>query len=95
MQNTFFFCITLCLLENNIFSLGQISENVFSMQTEDGCMVPHDKEVVENGLLLRCVPAPDSCHYSQYGNKPCCTLAPDCKQQWSWRIREGVLETRD
>ncbi|XDV12828.1 hypothetical protein PO909_001397 [Leuciscus waleckii] len=73
----------------------QISENVFSMQTEDGCMVPHDKEVLENGLFLRCVPAPDSCHYRQHGHKPCCTLAPDCKLPWSWRIREGVLETRD
>ncbi|KAK7174580.1 hypothetical protein R3I93_001707 [Phoxinus phoxinus] len=73
----------------------QISENVFSMQTEDGCMVPHDKEVLENGLFLRCVPAPDSCHYRQYGHKPCGTLASDCKLPWSWRIREGVLETRD
>lgn len=91
----FFLHYSLCLPENNIFSLGQISENVFSLQTEDGCMVPHDKEVLENSLFLRCVPAPDSCHYHQYGHKPCCTLTPDCKLQWSWRIREGVLETRD
>ncbi|KAK9977903.1 hypothetical protein ABG768_019686 [Culter alburnus] len=73
----------------------QISENVFSLQTEDGCMVPHDKEVLENSLFLRCVPAPDSCHYHQYGHKPCCTLTPDCKLPWNWRIREGMLETRD
>ncbi|XP_067274929.1 mitogen-activated protein kinase kinase kinase 14 [Pseudorasbora parva] len=72
----------------------QISENVFSLQTEDGCMVPHDKEVLESGLFLRCVPAPDSSHYHQYGHKSCCTLAPDCKLPWSWRIREGVLETK-
>ncbi|XP_043091056.1 mitogen-activated protein kinase kinase kinase 14 isoform X2 [Puntigrus tetrazona] len=64
----------------------QISENVFSLQTEDGCLVPHDKEVLDNSLFLRCVPAPDSSH--------CCTLGLDCKLPWSWRIREGVLETR-
>lgn len=91
----FFLHYSLCLLENNISSLRQISENVFSLQTEDGCMVPHDKEVLENSLFLRCVPAPDSCHYHQYGHKPCCTLTPDCKLPWNWRIREGVLETRD
>ncbi|XP_016384978.1 mitogen-activated protein kinase kinase kinase 14-like [Sinocyclocheilus rhinocerous] len=73
----------------------QISENVFSLQTEDGCLVPLDKEVLENSLFLRCVPAPDSSHYHQYGHNPCCTLGPDCKLPWSWRIREGVLETRD
>ncbi|XP_016324099.1 mitogen-activated protein kinase kinase kinase 14-like [Sinocyclocheilus anshuiensis] len=73
----------------------QISENVFSLQTEDGCLVPHDKEVLENSLFLRCVPAPDSSHYHQYGHNPCCTLGPNCKLPWSWRIREGVLETKD
>uniref|UniRef100_A0A8C1XY57 Mitogen-activated protein kinase kinase kinase 14a n=1 Tax=Cyprinus carpio TaxID=7962 RepID=A0A8C1XY57_CYPCA len=73
----------------------QISENVFSLRTEDGCLVPHDKEVLENSLFLRCVPALDSSHYHQYGHNPCCTLGPDCKQPWSWRIREGMLETRD
>lgn len=73
----------------------QISENVFSLQTEDGCMVPHDKEVLESSLFLRCVPAPDSSHYQKYGHKSCCTLAPDCNLPWNWRIREGVLETKD
>ncbi|RXN03510.1 mitogen-activated kinase kinase kinase 14-like protein [Labeo rohita] len=73
----------------------QISENVFSLQTEDGCLVPHDKEVLETSLFLRCVPAPDSSHYRQYGHKPCCSLGPDCKLPWNWRVREGVLETRD
>ncbi|XP_059413810.1 mitogen-activated protein kinase kinase kinase 14-like isoform X1 [Carassius carassius] len=62
----------------------QISENVFSLRTEDSCLVPHDKEVIENSLFLRCVPAPDSSHYH-----------PDCKLPWSWRIRDGMLETRD
>uniref|UniRef100_A0A8C1DSK9 Mitogen-activated protein kinase kinase kinase 14a n=2 Tax=Cyprinus carpio TaxID=7962 RepID=A0A8C1DSK9_CYPCA len=72
----------------------QISENVFSLQTEDGCLVPHDKEVLENSLFLRCVPAPDSSHYHQYRHNHCCTLGPNCKLPWSWRIREGVLETK-
>ncbi|XP_059414440.1 mitogen-activated protein kinase kinase kinase 14-like isoform X3 [Carassius carassius] len=73
----------------------QISENVFSLQTEDGCLLSHDKEVLENSLFLRCVPAPDSSHYHQYGHSPCFTLGPSCKLPWSWRIREGVLETND
>ncbi|KAK2916521.1 hypothetical protein Q8A67_000895 [Cirrhinus molitorella] len=71
----------------------QISENVFSLQTEDGSLVPHDKEVLESSLFLRCVPAPDSSRH--FGHKPCYTFGPDCKLPWSWRIREGVLETRD
>lgn len=64
----------------------QISESVFSLQTEDGFLVPHDKEVLENSLLLLCVPAPDVslCHQYSSGDSG-----------WSWRIREGLLETRD
>ncbi|KAL0197349.1 hypothetical protein M9458_005889, partial [Cirrhinus mrigala] len=54
-----------------------ISENVFSLQTEDGCLVPHDKEVLESSLFLS--------HYRQYGHKPCSTLSHDCKLPWSWR----------
>ncbi|XP_051572759.1 mitogen-activated protein kinase kinase kinase 14-like [Myxocyprinus asiaticus] len=79
----------------------QISESVFSLQTEDGCLVAHDKEVQEKSLFLRCVPALNCNHHHQHRHNPCCTLAPDCghasccKMPWSWRIREGVLETRD
>ncbi|XP_051996146.1 mitogen-activated protein kinase kinase kinase 14-like [Xyrauchen texanus] len=79
----------------------QISESVFSLQTEDGGLVAHDKEVQEKSLFLRCVPALNCNHYHQHRHNTCCTLAPDCghapccKMPWSWRIREGVLETRD
>lgn len=64
----------------------QISESAFSLQTEDGFLVPHDKEVLENSLFLLCVPAPDVSLYHQYSNDD---------SGWSWRIREGLLETRD
>lgn len=67
----------------------QISEKVFSLQTEHGCFVSHEKEVQQGSLFLRCVPAPDSSHYHQNGHHPCCKLP------WSWRIKDGVLETRD
>ncbi|KAL6476671.1 hypothetical protein MHYP_G00151700 [Metynnis hypsauchen] len=73
----------------------QISEKVFSLQSEDGSLVPHDKEVQETGLFLRCVPAPNCSH------APCCKKAPDCrhalccKTPWVWRVRDGVLETKD
>lgn len=73
----------------------QISESVFSLQGEDGSPVPHDKEVQETGLFLRCIPAPDCSH------APCCRQAPDCRHapccttSWNWRIRGGVLETKD
>uniref|UniRef100_A0A8C7JUL3 Mitogen-activated protein kinase kinase kinase 14a n=1 Tax=Oncorhynchus kisutch TaxID=8019 RepID=A0A8C7JUL3_ONCKI len=55
----------------------QISERVFTMETQEREPVAHDAEVQDSGLLLRCVPAPD---YSQ---------------AWRWRVKEGVLETRD
>ncbi|XP_035626995.2 mitogen-activated protein kinase kinase kinase 14 isoform X2 [Oncorhynchus keta] len=55
----------------------QISERVFTMETQERVPVAHDEEVQDSGLLLRCVPAPD---YSQ---------------AWRWRVKEGVLETRD
>uniref|UniRef100_A0A8K9XZF2 Mitogen-activated protein kinase kinase kinase 14a n=1 Tax=Oncorhynchus mykiss TaxID=8022 RepID=A0A8K9XZF2_ONCMY len=55
----------------------QISERVFTMETQEREPVAHDEEVQDSGLLLRCVPAPD---YSQ---------------AWRWRVKEGVLETRD
>lgn len=66
-------------------SLWQISESVFSLQSEDGSLVPHDKQVQEAGLFLRCVPAPDP----QHRKGSCCNIP------WSWRIRDGRLETRD
>uniref|UniRef100_UPI0037E81BE4 mitogen-activated protein kinase kinase kinase 14 n=1 Tax=Semicossyphus pulcher TaxID=241346 RepID=UPI0037E81BE4 len=37
----------------------QISERVFTLETQQGQQVPHDKEVQESGLELCCVPAPD------------------------------------
>ncbi|KAA0705535.1 Mitogen-activated protein kinase kinase kinase 14 [Triplophysa tibetana] len=67
----------------------QISEKVFSLQTENGCSVVHEREVSEGSLFLRCVSAPDCSHYHQNGHTPC------CKMPWSWRIKDGVLETRD
>ncbi|XP_066498120.1 mitogen-activated protein kinase kinase kinase 14 [Hoplias malabaricus] len=76
----------------------QISERVFSLQSEDGSLVPHDKEVQETGLFLRCVPAPDCGHAPRRAS--CCKQAPDCrhapccKMPWSWRIKDGVLEAR-
>ncbi|KAG7334748.1 hypothetical protein KOW79_001344 [Hemibagrus wyckioides] len=64
----------------------QISESVFSLQSEDGSLVSHDKQVQDAGLFLRCVPAPDPAHHRQGS---CCNMP------WSWRIRDGRLETRD
>lgn len=69
--------------------LRQISESVFSLQTEDGSLVPHDKQVQEAGLFLRCVPAPDPTHFPWHRQNSCCNMA------WSWRIRDGRLETRN
>lgn len=37
----------------------QISERVFTLETEHGQQINHDEEVLESGLELRCVPAPD------------------------------------
>ncbi|XP_051904588.1 mitogen-activated protein kinase kinase kinase 14 [Hippocampus zosterae] len=37
----------------------QISERVFTLETQLGCTVAHDEEVQESGLKLCCVPAPD------------------------------------
>lgn len=56
--------------------LLQISERVFTLETAQGRQIPHNEEVQESGLELRCVPAPDFSHV------------------WTWRIRDGVLETR-
>ncbi|XP_073350691.1 mitogen-activated protein kinase kinase kinase 14 [Pagrus major] len=54
----------------------QISERVFTLETQQGQHVAHDDEVQESGLEL------------------CCVLAPDFDPAWRWRIRDGVLETR-
>ncbi|KAI5629412.1 mitogen-activated protein kinase kinase kinase 14-like, partial [Silurus asotus] len=67
----------------------QISESVFSLQSEDGSLVAHDKQVKEAGLFLRCVPAPDPAHISR-DRKGLGRNLP-----WSWRIRDGKLETWD
>ncbi|XP_026772509.3 mitogen-activated protein kinase kinase kinase 14 [Pangasianodon hypophthalmus] len=67
----------------------QISESVFSLQSEDGSLVPHDKQVQEAGLFLRCVPAPDPAHVPRHSQGSCCNMP------WSWRIKDGRLETRD
>ncbi|KAM4716806.1 mitogen-activated protein kinase kinase kinase 14 isoform 1-T3 [Anableps anableps] len=37
----------------------QISERVFTLETQHGQQISHDEEVLESGLELRCVPAPD------------------------------------
>ncbi|XP_012734443.2 mitogen-activated protein kinase kinase kinase 14 [Fundulus heteroclitus] len=37
----------------------QISERVFTLETQHGQQIGHDEEVLESGLELRCVPAPD------------------------------------
>ncbi|XP_034450292.1 mitogen-activated protein kinase kinase kinase 14 isoform X2 [Hippoglossus hippoglossus] len=37
----------------------QISERVFTLETQEGQQVAHDEEVQESGLELCCVPAPD------------------------------------
>ncbi|KAK2829638.1 hypothetical protein Q7C36_017628 [Tachysurus vachellii] len=67
----------------------QISESVFSLQSEDGSVVSHDKQVQEAGLFLRCVRAPDPSHVQQQRQASCCYMP------WSWRIRDGKLETRN
>nr|XP_046270544.1 mitogen-activated protein kinase kinase kinase 14 [Scatophagus argus]XP_046270545.1 mitogen-activated protein kinase kinase kinase 14 [Scatophagus argus]XP_046270546.1 mitogen-activated protein kinase kinase kinase 14 [Scatophagus argus]XP_046270547.1 mitogen-activated protein kinase kinase kinase 14 [Scatophagus argus] len=54
----------------------QISERVFTLETQQGEQVAHDEEIQESGLELCCVPA------------------PDFSSAWTWRIRDGVLETR-
>ncbi|XP_062840843.1 mitogen-activated protein kinase kinase kinase 14 [Trichomycterus rosablanca] len=66
----------------------QISESVFSLQSEDGSLVSHDIQVQETGLFLRCVQAPDCTHTPLHRHGSC------CKTPWSWRIKDGVLETR-
>lgn len=66
----------------------QISEQVFSLQAEDGRSVSYDEEVTEKRLFLRCVSAPNCCTPT-----PNCKHAYCCKMPWSWRIRDGVLET--
>lgn len=42
-------------------SLFQISERVFTLETLQGQQVAHDEELLESGLELHCVPAPDFC----------------------------------
>ncbi|XP_031168114.1 mitogen-activated protein kinase kinase kinase 14 [Sander lucioperca] len=37
----------------------QISERVFTLETQQGQQVAHDEEVQDSGLKLNCVPAPD------------------------------------
>ncbi|XP_026181623.1 mitogen-activated protein kinase kinase kinase 14 isoform X2 [Mastacembelus armatus] len=37
----------------------QISERVFTLETQEGKQIAHDEEVQESGLELCCVPAPD------------------------------------
>ncbi|MEQ2296218.1 hypothetical protein AMECASPLE_022680 [Ameca splendens] len=37
----------------------QISERVFTLETQHSQQISHDDEVLESGLELRCVPAPD------------------------------------
>uniref|UniRef100_A0A3B4X269 Mitogen-activated protein kinase kinase kinase 14a n=2 Tax=Seriola lalandi dorsalis TaxID=1841481 RepID=A0A3B4X269_SERLL len=37
----------------------QISERVFTLETQQGLQIAHDEEVQESGLELCCVPAPD------------------------------------
>ncbi|KAL2101190.1 hypothetical protein ACEWY4_002951 [Coilia grayii] len=66
----------------------QISEPVFSLQSMDGCALSHDHEVLESGLRLHCVRAPDCKHPPGLGH----TLS--CRQSWGWRIKDGHLETK-
>ncbi|XP_076851912.1 mitogen-activated protein kinase kinase kinase 14 [Brachyhypopomus gauderio] len=79
----------------------QISEKVFSLCCEDGSLVHHNEEVQESGLILYCVPAPDHRHAHPPEYKPCCDRVPDCrhaprcKAPWTWRVRDGELETWD
>ncbi|XP_035470607.1 mitogen-activated protein kinase kinase kinase 14 isoform X2 [Scophthalmus maximus] len=40
----------------------QISERVFTLETQEGQRIAHDEEVQESGLELCCVPAPDFSH---------------------------------
>lgn len=54
----------------------QISERVFTLQRHTGQHISPNEELLESGLELCCVSAPDFC------------------SAWSWRIKDGVLETR-
>uniref|UniRef100_A0A8C7XBA6 Mitogen-activated protein kinase kinase kinase 14a n=1 Tax=Oryzias sinensis TaxID=183150 RepID=A0A8C7XBA6_9TELE len=80
-----FSCKTIRIREKRRVKVGhiatgisdQISERVFTLETAHGRQVPHNEEVQESGLELRCVPAPDFSH------------------AWSWRIKDGLLETRE
>ncbi|XP_062388244.1 mitogen-activated protein kinase kinase kinase 14 [Sardina pilchardus] len=67
----------------------QISEPVFSLQSMDGRPVSHDEEMLESGLFLRCVHAPDCNHSPVTGH------TPSCMQSWRWRIKNGRLETKN
>lgn len=78
-----------CVLTSVCVHPWQISESVFSLQSEDGSVVSHDKQVQEAGLFLRCVRAPDPSHVQQQRQ------ASSCCMPWSWRIRDGKLETRN
>ncbi|XP_048847810.1 mitogen-activated protein kinase kinase kinase 14-like isoform X1 [Brienomyrus brachyistius] len=55
----------------------QISEQAFSLETQDGQPVSPDEEVQHSGFYLRC------------------TRAPNRSDGWTWRVREGMLETRN
>ncbi|XP_062303344.1 mitogen-activated protein kinase kinase kinase 14 [Osmerus eperlanus] len=55
----------------------QISERVFTMETQEGQPVVCNEVVQSAGIGLRCIPAPDHSTF------------------WTWRIRDGVLETQD
>ncbi|XP_011476291.1 mitogen-activated protein kinase kinase kinase 14 [Oryzias latipes] len=80
-----FSCKTIRIREKRRVKVGhiatgisdQISERVFTLETAHGRQVPHNEEVQESGLELRCVPA------------------PDFSRAWSWRIKDGLLETRE
>lgn len=54
----------------------QISERVFTLQRNSGEHIGPHEELLESGLELCCVSAPDFC------------------PSWSWRIKDGLLETR-
>lgn len=57
----FRFVFTSRVEESNPYpcSFFQISERVFTLETQQGQQVAHDEEVLESGLELCCVPAPD------------------------------------
>lgn len=58
-------CLRLCKAQDYVcltltcISSFQISERVFTLETQQGQQVAHDEEVQESGLELCCVPAPD------------------------------------